>query len=317
MPELPEVQTTVDGLNKTVVGKRITSVWTDWPKMFRPPSNTRTSGDYFTRFKKEVAGKKILSASRRGKHVLINLSDDTTIIIHMKMTGHLLYGKYSKTYDKRLTTNKKKKEMWIPVDKKSPLNDPFNRFVHAVFILSGGKHLAFSDTRKFGKIATAKTSELAHSPHLAHLGPEPLEKNFDYDIFAERLSKAPRGKIKSVLMNQVVIAGIGNIYSDEMLWRAGIHPEARVYDISYKKLRELYRAMKEVLRGGIEFGGDSMSDYRNVFGERGHFQERHRAYQRKGEKCEKRGCGGVIIRKMIGGRSAHFCPVHQKQKFKN
>jgi len=298
MPELPEVQTTVSGLNKTVVGKRISSVWTDWPKMFRDGS--------FARFKKEVSDKKILSASRRGKHVLVHLSGDLTVIIHMKMTGHLLYGDWEL-----------KNGNWKPKNKKSPLNDPFNRFVHAVFILSGGKHLAFSDTRKFGKIALAKTSELAGSPHLAHLGPEPLNKNFDYKIFAERLSKKPRGRIKSVLMDQTVIAGIGNIYSDEMLWRAGIHPETRVEHLNGKITKKLFSAMKEVLRGGIEFGGDSMSDYRNVFGERGHFQERHRAYQRKGEKCGKSGCRGVIIRKIVGGRSAHFCPVHQKQKFKN
>jgi len=293
MPELPEVQTTVDGLNKTVVGRRIASVWTDWPKMFRDKS--------FSSFKKEVLGKKVLSASRRGKHVLINLSDDVTIIIHMKMTGHLLYGGW-----------KLEGGSWKPKDKKGPLNDPFNRFVHVVFSLSNEKHLAFSDTRKFGKVVFAKTSELAHSPHLAHLGPEPLNKNFDYEIFAERLSKKPRGKIKSVLMDQTIIAGIGNIYSDEMLWRAGIHPETKTENIPAGKVRELFSAMKEVLRGGIEFGGDSMSDYRNIFGERGAFQERHRAYQRKGAKCEKKNCGGIILRKVVGGRSAHFCPKHQK-----
>ncbi|MFA5841416.1 MAG: bifunctional DNA-formamidopyrimidine glycosylase/DNA-(apurinic or apyrimidinic site) lyase [Candidatus Paceibacterota bacterium] len=294
MPELPEVQTTASGLQSVLPGKIVTNVWTDWPKMFR--------GDTLAKFKKETAGRKVVSVKRRGKHILINLSGDTTIIIHMKMTGHLLYGKWQ-------IKNKK----WVPAQS-GPLNDPFNRFVHAVFSLSNGKHLAFSDTRKFGKIVLGKTNTLSHSPHLAHLGPEPLEKSFDYEVFAGRLLKKPRGKIKTVLMDQTVIAGIGNIYSDEMLWRAGIHPETKVGLIKVPDLGKLFIAMKEVLNGGIEFGGDSMSDYRNIFGEKGHFQEKHHAYQKKGERCEKRGCGGIIERKIVGGRSAHFCPKHQNNK---
>jgi formamidopyrimidine-DNA glycosylase len=292
MPELPEVQTTVSGLHKVLPSLIIKDVWTDWPKMFR--------GDSLAKFKKEAAGKKVLSVKRRGKHILINLSSDTTIIIHMKMTGHLLYGKWK-------MENKK----WVP-NQSGPLNDPFNRFVHVVFSLSNGKHLAFSDTRKFGKVVLAKTSKLEHSPHLAHLGPEPLDKTFDYETFAARLSKKPRGKIKTVLMDQSLIVGIGNIYSDEMLWRAGIHPERRAGLIKKPGLKKLYAALKEVLRGGIEFGGDSMSDYRNIFGEKGRFQEKHNVYQKKGGLCGKRGCDGIIERIVVGGRSAHFCPKHQK-----
>ncbi len=294
MPELPEVQTTVSGLHSVLPGKTIIDVWTDWPKMFR--------SDTLAKFKKETVNRKVLSAKRRGKHILINLSGDTTVIIHMKMTGHLLYGGW-----------KLEGGSWKPKDKKSPLNDPFNRFVHVVFSLSNGKHLAFSDTRKFGKVALAKTSELTRSPHLAHLGPEPLEKKFDYESFSERLLKKLRGKIKSVLLDQTIIAGIGNIYSDEMLWRAGIHPETRVGTLKSARLQKLFIAMKEVLRGGIEFGGDSMSDYRNIFGEKGRYQEKHHAYQKKGAKCDKRGCGGIIVRKIVGARSAHFCPKHQER----
>jgi formamidopyrimidine-DNA glycosylase len=293
MPELPEVQTTVSGLHKVLPGLIIKDVWTDWPKMFR--------GNTTTKFKKETVGKKILSAKRRGKHILINLAGNTTVIIHMKMTGHLLYGGW-----------KLEGGSWKPKDKKSPLNDPFNRFVHVVFSLSNAKHLAFSDTRKFGKVVLAETSKLEHSPHLAHLGPEPLEKSFDYETFAAVLSGKPRGRIKTVLMDQGVIAGIGNIYSDEMLWRAGIHPERRAGLIKKPGLKKLYAALKEVLRGGIEFGGDSMSDYRNIFGEKGRFQEKHNVYQKKGGLCGKRGCDGIIERIVVGGRSAHFCPKHQK-----
>lgn len=312
MPELPEVQTTVSGLHKVLPGLVIKAVWTDWPKMFRPnEKNSRARGNALAKFKKETVGKKVLSVKRRGKHILINLSGDTTVIIHMKMTGHLLYGKWEKTNNKQHITNKKSIIHWRPVEKNSPLNDPFNRFVHVVFSLSNGKRLAFSDTRKFGKVVLSKTSMLGHSPHLAHLGPEPLEENFDYKVFAERLYRKPRGKIKTVLMDQSLIAGIGNIYSDEMLWISGIHPETRVGTIKPAYLKKLFLAMKKVLKGGIEFGGDSMSDYRNIFGEKGHFQEKHNAYQKKGEACGKRGCNGIIERIVIGGRSSHFCPTHQ------
>mgnify|MGYP001559603434 CR=1 FL=1 len=315
MPELPEVETTVSGLNSVLPGLNITGVWSDFHKKTKHghKENIKNIG-YLKNFKKGVAGKKILNVKRRGKNILINLSGGKTILAHMKMTGHFLYGKYEKTYNQQLTINSKKKkvkEKWIPLEKGS-LNDPFNRFIHVVFSLSNGKHLVFSDMRKFGKIILVETKKLSHSPHLVHLGPEPLEKKFNYKEFVARLLLRPRGKIKTVLMDQAVIAGIGNIYSDEMLWRAGIHPETKTYDISYVKLKLLYGAMKSLLKKGIVLGGDSMSDYRNIFGERGHFQEKHNAYQKKGERCSKRGCGGIIVRKMVGGRSAHFCSTHQK-----
>ena len=112
-------------------------------------------------------------------------------------------------------------------------------------------------------------------------------------------------------MDQTVIAGIGNIYSDEMLFLSEIHPEERVEKINNKKLEFLFHSMKSVLKSGIDFGGDSMSDYRNIDGKRGKFQERHNAYQKTGEHCGKRRCGGIIIKKKVGGRSAHFCNTHQ------
>ncbi|MEK7614669.1 MAG: bifunctional DNA-formamidopyrimidine glycosylase/DNA-(apurinic or apyrimidinic site) lyase [Patescibacteria group bacterium] len=307
MPELPEVQTTVSGLQKVLPNLAIKDVWTDWKKTFRE--------NRFHDFKKAIVGKKVLSVTRRGKHILIRLTGNITIIIHMKMTGHLLYGKYKHFPHSNVLKNvgmrKTENERWVPAEK-GPLNDPFNRFIHVVFSLSNGKHLAFSDMRKFGKIVLEKMENLKHSPHLAHLGPEPLEKGFCEKNFFEQISKKPRGKIKTVLMDQTIVAGIGNIYSDEMLWRAGIHPETKTGKLKDKKIKELFSAMKEILRGGIKLGGDSMSDYRNIFGERGHFQEKHHAYQKNGKRCDKRGCGGIIERKVVGGRSAHFCPKHQK-----
>jgi|SRR3989344_3885085 len=289
MPELPEVTTTVNGLNKTVKGKTIVDVWTDWPRSLKAPS--------FSVFKKRVKSKKILDSSRCGKNILIGLSNREVILIHMKMTGHLLYGKY-----------KLVKRKFVP-DEEGPLkSDPYNRFVHFVFVLSDGKHLAFSDARKFGKIKLFCTSEIKTCDDLKFIGPDALSVN--KKEFMSAIMGKPRGKIKQVLINQEVIAGVGNIYSDEMLWLAGIHPESMVNKISTQKISNLYKSMRQILQKGIKFNGDSLSDYRDINGLRGRFQNHHNVYQRKGENCPKKD-GGVIVRKIVGGRSAHFCPIHQ------
>jgi formamidopyrimidine-DNA glycosylase len=126
------------------------------------------------------------------------------------------------------------------------------------------------------------------------------------------LREKPKGKIKTVLIDQSVVAGIGNIYSDEILWQAGIHPERKVEKISKTEMKKIWQAMIKILNQSIKMGGDSMSDYRNIYGERGNFQNAHKAYRRAGQKCLKKDCDGKILRKIIGGRSAHFCSVHQK-----
>ncbi|MFA6397625.1 MAG: DNA-formamidopyrimidine glycosylase [Candidatus Paceibacterota bacterium] len=300
MPELPEVQTTVSGLKKVLPKLKINDFWSDLPQKNHKQKETIKNASYFNFFKKEIVGKKIIDVKRKAKNILIFLDNNKTILIHMKMTGHLLYGNYEKT-----------KDSWKPKEK-GPLQDPYNRFIHAVFILSGKKHLAFSDTRKFGKITLLDSNKLEESKDLKNLGPEPLEKNFTFPKFLERINKKPNWKIKQALMDQSLISGIGNIYSDEILFFAGINPEERVTDIENKEFRKMFEGIKTILSKGIKFGGDSMSDYRNIDGKKGNFQYHHLAYQRTGEKCSKRGCIGVIIRKKVGGRSAHFCSCHQK-----
>lgn len=302
MPELPEVQTTVDGLNATVKGRMIADVWTDYHSAHAMHSESIKNPAYFKKFKKLVVGATIKGARRRAKNILIDLSNGETILIHMKMTGHLMYGTYSFN---------KKKQAWHPLEK-GPLQDPFNQFLHFVITFDNGKHLAFSDVRKFAKIAVVETEEESESHHLSGLGPEPLEKTFTYLVFKRALQKRPNGKIKQVLMDQSVISGIGNIYSDEILWRAGVHPLSVVQKIPDATLKLMFTAAKETLRKGIRFGGDSTSDYRNIRGEHGQFQAKHNAYQRHKTRCTKPRCPGILERMTIGGRSAHFCPVHQK-----
>lgn len=237
--------------------------------------------EFYKEFCKKVIGRKILKAERRAKNILIHLSGGETILVHMKMTGHFVY------------------------------NRPNYPFVRFSLTLAGGDILALSDMRRFAKVTVLTTKEADKSLHLEGLGPEPLEKSFNYAKFKERLSRKPNGKAKQVLMDQTVIAGIGNIYSDEILWRASVHPASVVDTIPEKNLKLMFSAMKLVLQKGIDFGGDSMSDYRNIEGERGHFQEHHEAYRRTGKKCSK--CdGGTIRRIVIGGRSGHYCDKHQK-----
>src|SRR3989338_9062736 len=285
MPELPEVETTVKGLRKTIVGLKIKDVWTDLSTKDKRQKETVANPKFFTVFRKEVSGKKILSVERRAKNILINISGGRTILIHLKMTGHLLYGEYKK--------------------------DPVNRFIHFAITFTNREKLYFSDMRKFGKITLLDTKTAHYTKHLNNIGPEPLEKTFTLNKLKERLNIKPKGKIKTVLMNPSIIAGIGNIYSDEILWRAGIHPEREVSTIKEQKLKLIFKGIKEILKKGIDFGGDSMSDYRNIHGLPGRFQLYHEAYRRTKQKCRKKNCKGTILRKIVNGRSAHFCSKHQ------
>lgn len=301
MPELPEVHTTATGLQKVLPGLSIIDVWTDYKSPHYKGKNNIKDSAFFKKFRSLCLGKKILSADRRAKNVLIHLSGGHTILIHMKMTGHILYGSYGM-----------KGKKWKALHEGPLRDDPFNAYVHFVMTLSNGKHVAMSDTRKFAKVTILDTKTMHESPDLRELGPEPIDKNFTFEIFKKCLEKKSRGKIKTVLMDQSVMAGIGNIYSDEILWESSVHPESRPESIPDAVLKKMYTATRRLLEKGIDFGGDSMSDYRNVHGEKGRFQLEHQVYRRAREKCKKRGCKGTIQRKIIGGRSAHFCTTHQK-----
>jgi formamidopyrimidine-DNA glycosylase len=306
MPELPEVHTTVTGLQKVLPGLSVTDVWSDMWSTSKLARNTIKDKTYFPYFTKYTCNQKVLQVRRRAKHILIDLENGFTIIIHMKMTGHLMYGNYrqDKKYNGR-------EWGWVPVVSNSPLSDPYNRHIHVVFTLSDKKQLVFCDSRKFGTIVVEKTATL-HTERLAHLGPEPLETTFTQNNFKERIMKSPTRAIKTVLMDQSIVAGIGNIYSDEMLHRAKILPTRTPTSLTTKEYQLLFTAMKEVLLRGIDFGGDSTSDYRNINGARGAFHENHLVYLRTREKCLRKGCKGTIEKKTIGGRSAHFCTTCQK-----
>ena len=169
MPELPEVETTASMLNKLVKNKQILNIWTDYNSPYYKGKLNIKNPDFFKKFKEEVSGKKIIRVWRRAKNVLIDIEGSKTILIHMKMTGHLLYSKY---------IFNEEKNSWTPKDKRSLFADSFNRFVHLVFELSDSKHIAFSDMRKFATVTLLPDKE-ALNKHFEKIGPEPLEDNFD------------------------------------------------------------------------------------------------------------------------------------------
>lgn len=290
MPELPEVETIVRDLNKKILNHKIVDVWTDFPKMIKRPKGLNA-------FKKEIVGRKIGKVRRRGKNILFDLSGGKTMLIHQKLTGHLLVGKW-----------KLEKGQWKSLIK-GPLEEKINNYIHLMFWLSGNKMLGLSDLRKFGKVLAADTKELPDLEDIKDLGPEPLAKNFSFGKFKQAL-EGKKGKIKQVLMDQEVIAGIGNIYSDELLFEARIHPFKDVSKLSEKELKNIYQAMKKILRRAIVLRGDSISDYRDVSGKEGGYQKIQKVYRREGEKCYR--CGAIIKRVKLAGRSAHFCPTCQK-----
>lgn len=293
MPELPEVETIVRDLKNTqppIIGAGFVDVWTDFPKIVKKPAS-------FEQFKKEIKGKKIQKVWRRGKNIIFDLSNSYSLLIHQKLTGHLLYGKWEK-----------KKEGWRATIQGSLNTDPKNRFLHLIFWIDNNFQLALSDLRKFAKVELQKTEDLLNSKEFKKLGPEPLEKNFTFEKFKDYL-KNKKGKIKQVLMDQNIIAGIGNIYSDEILWQAKIHPFKNTSKLKEGELEKIYQATREILPKAIELGGESFSDFRRISGEKGYFDKERKVYQREGEKCRR--CGKIIKRIKIGGRSAHFCPKCQ------
>lgn len=290
MPELPEVETTVKGLNQKVLKRTFVDVWSDWKKMVKKPKD-------FEIFKRELKGKKIQKVWRRAKNVIFDLSGGYSLLIHQKMTGHLMVGRW-----------KLVEGTWKPTIH-GPLEEKINTFLHLMLFLDNGEMIALSDVRKFAKAELWQTAELLSSKEFKSWGPEPLDRSFIFEKFKEVL-KNKKGSIKQVLMNPEVIAGIGNIYANEALWWAKIHPKKSAGALDEKELKLLYQAIQKVLLKGIQLGGESFADYRNIEGKKGKFDGERRTYKREGEKCQR--CKTLIKRITFGGRSSFFCPKCQQ-----
>ncbi|MDI6777627.1 MAG: bifunctional DNA-formamidopyrimidine glycosylase/DNA-(apurinic or apyrimidinic site) lyase [Patescibacteria group bacterium] len=285
MPELPEVQTIVDDLNQKIKGDAIAGFWTDWKKSIKLPVD---------KFEKEIKNKKILSASRIGKNIFLNLSGGKTIYIHLKMTGHLLV---------------KSEKLKVKSYGKDYFSEKVNQYIHHIFYLKSGRTLEFSDLRKFGKIILADTEKIREIGEIQKLGIDAMSRDFSLKKLEEILEKR-KTKIKLLLMDQAKIAGIGNIYVGEILHEAGILPTRPADKIEKKERKKLYHAIKKILSKAIDLRGTSDSDYRDTSGAPGRFQEVLKVYRRTSKKCPR--CGTMIQREKMGQRGTFFCPKCQK-----
>lgn len=299
MPELPEVETTVKDLQTKVLSRTFVDVWTDTKKIVKKPKD-------FEEFRKQLKGKKVQKIWRRGKNIIFGLSEGYSLLIHQKLTGHLLVGYWTPTHPPPFSKAPLDNGYWKPKEK-GLLEEKINTYIHLLFTLDNRKMLALSDLRKFAKVELWRTKDL--KKELSFLGPEPLEKSFTFDKF-KKILKNKKGKIKQLLMKQELIVGIGNIYSDEILWKTRIHPFKDVSKLTGKQLKNIYKAIKEILKKAIKLKGTSISDYRNTEGGKGSFGKIIKVYQKKGQKCIR--CGTIIQRRKIGSRSCHFCPKCQK-----
>lgn len=295
MPELPEVETIVRELRKKILGLKITDAWADRAKILKQAGG-------LTSFRKQVKGKKILSVRRRAKYIIMDIEGSKTLFIHQKISGHLLYGKWELVNGK-----------WQSALKGPLKEDRQNGHIRFVLALNNGYQLALSDLRRFGKVILVDDDKVKDLKEISNLGPEPLETNFDdfKELFGSSTSKhRKKGRLKQVLMDPAFIAGIGNIYADEILWSSGFHPLSRTENLNKQDLKKIFSETVKILKKAIKYQGSSVDDYRIPSGEKGRFQDVRNAYQLTSQTCKK-GDGGVIQRLKLGGRSAHFCPKHQ------
>jgi len=290
MPELPEVETTIRQLKTEVLNRTFVDFWTDTPKIIKKPKNIND-------FKKQIIGKKILNLRRKGKNIIFDLSESKSLLIHQKLTGHLLFGEW------KLLNNK-----WVPV-KKNALAEKINSYIHLLFVFDNNKMMALSDLRKFAKVELWDKDKLENSDVFKKIGIDPMDKNFTFKGLKEIL-KNKKGPIKKILMNQEIIAGIGNIYSDEILWDSKIHPLTKISSLEDKELKKIYLSIKKILKKAIKLKGESFSDYRLPSGERGNFDKERKVYRRENQQCFR--CKNSIKRVKINNRSAYFCPFCQK-----
>ncbi len=288
MPELPEVETIKTGLSKLLPGLKITKVDFDWPKSF---PNANSDIEEF------LIGAKIGKVNRRAKVLLIELDSKYSLIIHLKMTGQLIYRSRNESFGAGHPTD-------------SLIGELPDRSTRVTFELDNGAKLFFNDQRKFGWIRLIPTVEVPSIDFFKKVGPEPLEVNFTAKDLFERLQRRKNTSIKAALLDQSVVAGIGNIYADESLWGAKIHPATLVKNVSRQKVNKLLYELKYVLNLSIQRGGSTDKNYVNHEGKKGSYLSFARVFRREGQPCPR--CGTTIIKTRVAGRGTHLCPKCQK-----
>ena len=274
MPELPEVETIRRDLEREVVGRRVKAVEVKGKRSIR----RHKSGP---EFRGKLEGRRVSSVRRAGKYLLIGLDGDDVLVVHLGMSGQLLRAKGVK--------------------------DPLEKHTHVVITFTQGGQLRFVDPRTFGEMFITAADELtSHVPELAHLGFDPLEDVMSWDRFGLLLAERPTA-LKTLLMDQRFVAGIGNIYSDEILFAAGLRYDRPSNSLSAQEIRRLYRSMIETLTEAVKYRGSSLADeqYRDLYGEVGKYQGLHQVYDREGKACRR--CRNSIVKVKVNGRSAFLC----------
>jgi len=271
MPELPEVETIKRQLNKKIKNKKIKKVEVCLAKLIKYP---------LAKFKKLIIGSEIKSINRRAKLLIIELSSNYYLVIHLKLTGQLIF------------------------------NGEINKHTHLIYYFTDKSYLIHNDLRRFGFIKVFSKEELVKYFEKEKFGPEPLDKKFTLELFKELLNKRGNSRIKPLLMDPKFVAGIGNIYSDEILFSARVLPTRIVKTLKPIEVKKIYQEIKRILILAIKKRGSSNRDYFDANGQKGNFVPLIKVYQRAGQSCHK--CKTKIKKIKIGNRSAHYCPKCQR-----
>lgn len=288
MPELPEVETVRRGLDGLIVGRVIRSVAVrDSPKSF---PNAQHDVDQF------MVGTEIVAVRRRAKVLLIDLASQYTLVIHLKMTGQLVY--------------RGEQVFGAGHPNDSLIGELPDASTRVMIEFMDNSWLYFNDQRKFGWIKLFPTVEVPEIDFMQKVGPEPLEADFTPEQFAARFARRARTSIKAALLDQTVVAGVGNIYADESLWGAKLSPKRLVVDVTPAEFATLYTELRSVMNLAIEKGGSTDKNYVNAEGKRGSYMDFARVFRREGLACPR--CGTTIEKMKWAGRGTHFCPVCQR-----
>jgi formamidopyrimidine-DNA glycosylase len=288
MPELPEVETIRTGLNRLLPGRIVAAVDFNWLKSF---PNDKHSVQRF------LVGAKIVEVKRRAKVLLVDLDSQYSLVVHLKMTGQLVFC----SKDARFGAGH-------PND--SLIGKLPDRSTRVIFTFEDGSKLFFNDQRKFGWVRLLPTAEVPSIDFMKKVGPEPLDSSFTWQVLREQLKRHQNTSIKAALLNQTVLAGIGNIYADESLWGAKIHPAMVVKNLSAAQIKRLHSSLVTVLRLSIKKGGSTDKNYVDAEGRKGSYLKFASVFRREGQPCPR--CANIIQKIRVAGRGTHICPHCQK-----